>query len=85
MKLSLAALSLTALFLVPVAQAADSRLTDCITMQKQVAAALNAAQPGDSTEQARAEANTARTLCASHLYAQGVARYSQALRLLGHG
>ncbi|MDR3527330.1 MAG: hypothetical protein P4L57_08615 [Rhizomicrobium sp.] len=85
MKLSLAALTLVALALVPAAQAADGRLSDCIAMQKQVAAALDSANPGDSTEKARTQANAARSLCASHLYAQGVARYSEALHLLGHG
>jgi hypothetical protein len=83
MKLSLAALSFVTLALMPVAHAADARLTDCITMQKQVAAVLDAAQASDTTDQARIQANAARALCASHLYAQGVARYSQALHLLG--
>ncbi len=85
MKLSLAALSLATLALMPVAHAAEARLTDCIAMQKQVAAALDTAQPSDTTEQARALANGARTLCASQRYAQGVGQYSRVLHLLGHG
>jgi len=85
MKLSLAALSLAAFALVSAAQAAESRLSDCTTMQKQVAAALEAAQPGDSTEQARVQASAARSFCGSGLYTKGVARYAQALHLLGHG
>lgn len=85
MKLSLAALSLVTLALVPVAHAADARLSDCITIQKQVAAALDSAQAGDNTEQARIQANAARTFCASQQYAKGVAHYTQALHLLGRG
>jgi len=83
MKLSLAALSIATLALMPVAHAADARFTDCIAMQKQVAAALDTAPTGDSTEQARFQANTARAFCASHLYVQGVSHYTQALHLLG--
>lgn len=85
MKFALAALSITTLALMPVAHAADARLTDCISMQKQVSTALDAATTSSSVDQARVQANTARTLCASRLYAEGVAHYSQALRLLGHG
>jgi hypothetical protein len=85
MKLSLAALSLAMLALTPVAHAADARLSDCIAMQKQVAAALDSAQAGDNTEQARTQANAARALCGSQQYAKGVARYTQALHLLGRG
>ncbi len=83
MKLSLAALSLATLALMPVAHAADVRLTDCLALQKQVTAALDTAQEGAATDQARAEANTARAFCASQLYAKGVAHYSEALHLLG--
>jgi hypothetical protein len=84
MKRLLAALSFAALALTPLAHADDARLTDCIKMQKQVAAALDAAPAGDSTEQARTVANKARALCASRFYAKGVANYSEALHLLGH-
>jgi len=85
MKLSLAALSLATLVLMPVAHAADARLSDCIALQKQVMAALDTAPAGDSTEQARTQANAARTLCGSQQYAKGVARYTLALHLLGRG
>jgi hypothetical protein len=85
MKLSLAALSLATLALMPVAHAADARLIDCITLQKQVTAALDSAKADDNAEQARAQANAARSLCGSQQYAKGVARYTQALHLLGRG
>lgn len=83
MKLSFAALSVAALALMPTAYAADAKLTDCLALQKQVYAALNTAQSGNTTEEARTEANEARTYCASSMYAQGVAHYSKALQLLG--
>jgi|GEM_PF-1260174 len=85
MKLSFAALSVATLVLLPAAYAADAKFTDCIAMQKQVSAALETAQPGSQTDEARTQADTARTFCASRLYAQGVAHYSKALQLLGKG
>ena len=73
----------TALALAPAASA--SGLADCINMGKQVAEALSTAQPGQPADAARNNANAARSYCASGMYAQGVARYSKALQLLGKG
>ena len=70
-----------AFVLAPAASA--SGLNDCIHMGKQVTAALESAQPGQSTDAARAQANAARMFCGTGMYAEGVARYSKALQLLG--
>jgi putative hemolysin len=80
-----AVLTVATLALAPVAYAADARLADCITMAKQVSAALDSAQPNASTDAARTQAAAGRSYCASQMYAQGVARYSRALQLLGRG
>jgi hypothetical protein len=52
-------------------------------MAKQVAAALEAAQPGQQADTARVQANAGRNFCAIGLYPLGVARYSKALQVLG--
>ena len=70
-----------AFVMAPAASAAG--LSDCVIMGKQVTEALNSAQPGQSTDAARAHLLAGRSYCASGLYAQGVARYSKALQLLG--
>ncbi len=79
-----AALTVAAFALAPVASA-DARLVDCISMAKQVSAALDTAQPGNKTDEARDQAAAGRSYCASQMYAQGVAHYSKALQLLGKG
>jgi hypothetical protein len=66
---------------VPAANAAG--LSDCVHMAKQVTQALNEAQPGQATDTARVHAAAGRTFCMSSMYAKGVARYAQALQLLG--
>jgi hypothetical protein len=63
--------------------AGASAISDCVSKGKQVTEALAAAQPGQSTDAARAQAKAGSSLCASGLYALGVARYSKALELLG--
>jgi hypothetical protein len=80
-----ALLAVATLTLAPVAYAADARLTDCITMAKQVSAALSSAQTGTTTDEAKTQAAAGRSYCASQMYAQGVAHYSRALQLLGKG
>ncbi len=70
-----------ALALAPAAYA--SGLSDCVQMSKKATEALNTAQPGGNTDAAKAEAQAARSYCASQMYAQGVARYTKALQLLG--
>ena len=67
--------------LAPAAGAAG--LGDCIAKGKQATEALNTAQPGQSTDAARTQANAGRNFCAMGMYAQGVARYSKVLQLLG--
>jgi hypothetical protein len=83
MKFAFALVALTTLALAPAANAADARLTDCVHLSKQVSAALEAAQPGTSTDAAREQASAGRSLCGSQMYALGVARYTKALQLLG--
>ena len=80
-----AAVTVAALSFASAASAADARLSDCISMSKQVTAALDSAQPGNKTDEARNQAAAARNYCASQMYAQGVAHYSKALELLGKG
>ena len=77
---SIAAVCATLAF-APTASAAG--ISDCVHMAKQVSSALDAAQPGQATDDARTQANAGRSYCASSMFAQGVARYSKALQLLG--
>jgi hypothetical protein len=83
MKFAFALIALSTFALAPAANAADARLTDCVQLAKQVSAALEAAQPGASTDQARQQATAGRSYCGSQMYAAGVARYNKALQLLG--
>jgi hypothetical protein len=78
-----AVLTLAALAVAPAANAADARLADCTSMAKQVAAALESAQPGQPVDAARVQANAGHNFCAMGLYPQGVAQYSKALQVLG--
>ena len=68
-----------------VANAADARLGDCTQLAKQVAEAINTAQPGQATEEALQQAKAGRGYCSLSMYTQGVAHYSKALQLLGKG
>jgi hypothetical protein len=83
MKFAFALVALSTLALAPAANAADARLTDCVHLAKQVSSALEAAQPGTTTDQAREQASAARSFCSSQMYSAGVARYNKALQLLG--
>lgn len=78
-----AALVIATLAIAPAAQAAG--LSECISMAKQVSAALESAQPGNNTAAAKDQAAAGRSFCASQMYTQGVAHYSRALQLLGKG
>jgi hypothetical protein len=60
-----------------------SGVINCIQLGKKASEALTAAQPGQATDAARTEAAAARAYCASSMYAQGAARYTKALQLLG--
>jgi hypothetical protein len=80
-----AIVTVAAIAFAPAASAANANLTSCIKMAKEVSAALESAQPGDSTDAARGQATAGRNSCASQMYAQGVAHYSKALQLLGKG
>jgi hypothetical protein len=71
----------TAFAFAPAANAAG--LSDCVQMAKQVTQALNEAQPGQAKDDASTNYSAGRTLCLSSMYDKGVARYAQALRLLG--
>lgn len=83
MKFAFALVALTTLAFAPAANAADAHLTDCVQLAKQVSAALEAAQPGASADQARQHATAGRSLCSSQMYSAGVAQYNKALTLLG--
>ena len=64
----------------PIANAAN--VSDCLHMAKQAQSALESAQPGAKTEDARTEVHFGRDYCANSMYAQGVAHYAKALELL---
>jgi hypothetical protein len=83
MKFAMIAAVCAAIALAPAASA--SGLSDCVQMSKKAAEALNTAQPGTTTEAARVQVQAGQSFCASSMYAQGVARYSRALQLLGKG
>ena len=51
-------------------------------MSKQVASAIDAAQPGQAKDDARVLQRAGRDYCAVSMYEKGVARYSKALTLL---
>ncbi|MGB8602264.1 MAG: hypothetical protein WCD42_08725 [Rhizomicrobium sp.] len=65
------------------ASAGDAKLADCVHMAKQASTAMDTAQPGDSTDQAKDLVRNARSYCATSQYDRGVALYSKALNLLG--
>ncbi len=67
----------------PVAYAADANVSDCVHMSKQVATAIDTAQPGRVTDDARTQQHFGRDYCAVSMYAKGVEHYSKALQLLG--
>ena len=83
MKSAAFAVAAAMLAFAPMANAAG--LTDCVHMAKQVSQAMDSAQPGKSTDDARQQANAGRSYCAAQMYAQGVAHYAKALQLLGKG
>lgn len=64
------------------ANAADAKLSDCTQMAKQVSTAIETAQPGANTDQARTFARNARTYCSSSMYSRGVELYAKALTVL---
>ncbi|MDE1938880.1 MAG: hypothetical protein KGI68_07655 [Alphaproteobacteria bacterium] len=72
------------LMFVSAASAADGNasLRDCIHMSKQVADAMNAAQPGKATDDARTQQQVGRSYCAASMYNRGVQHYAKALELL---
>ena len=76
-----AALTLATLAITPAANAAS--LSECISMGKRVAAALESAQPGETTDQARNQQAAGREYCLTSMYKEGVEHYSKALQLLG--
>ena len=73
----------TGLMVACAAYAADANLSGCIQMSKQVASAIDAAQPGKAKDDAVARQSAGRGFCAVSMYEKGVARYTKALSLLG--
>jgi len=65
------------------ANAADANIGACVHMSKQVASAVEAAQPGQAKDDARAQERFGREFCAVSMYKKGVAHYTKALELLG--
>jgi hypothetical protein len=59
--------------------------SDCVKLSKQTADAIATSQSGRAQDQARSLASVASTYCATSMYAQGVARYNQALQILAKG
>lgn len=78
-----AAAAFTGLMFTSAAYAADAKLGDCVHMSKQVASAIDAAQPGQTKDNALALQSAGRGFCAVSMYEKGVARYAKALTLLG--
>ena len=76
---SVAAVCATLIF-APIANAAS--VSDCLHMAKQAQSALESAQPGAKTDDARNEVRFGRDYCANSMYAKGVAHYAKALELL---
>jgi len=58
-------------------------VSDCVQMAKQVATAVDAAQPGKAKSDAVTEQRAGQSYCGFSMYAQGVAHYTKALQLLG--
>lgn len=66
------------------ANASEAKSSDCVQMAKQVSAAIEAAQPGQTVDQARGLAKNARSFCSGNMYGRGVDLYSKALTLLNN-
>ena len=81
-KAAIAAAAFTGLMFASAAYAADANLGDCIHMSKQVASAIDAAQPGKAKDDAAMLQRSGREYCAVSMYAKGVAHYAKALTLL---
>jgi len=77
-----AAVALTGLMFVSAAYAADANLGDCVHMSKQVASAIDAAQPGKAKDDAASLLRAGRSYCAVSMYKAGVESYSRALTVL---
>lgn len=80
--LAIASVLAASLGLSVTANATDATRSDCIQMARQVSTALETAQPGDTADQARSLAKSARNFCNSSYYDRGVALYEKALGLL---
>ena len=78
-----AAAAFTGLMFIPAAYAADANVSACVHMAKQVATAVDAAQPGKAKDDARAQEHFGRDFSAVSMYDKGVAHYAKALELLG--
>ena len=82
-KAAIVAAAFAGLMFSSAAYAADANFGDCIHMSKQVATAIDAAQPGKATDDARVQQRAGREFCAASMYEKGVAHYTKALPLLG--
>jgi hypothetical protein len=80
---AIATAAITGLIFASAAYAGDARISDCVHMAKQVATAVDAAQPGKAKDDAVVQQRAGQTYCGFSMYAQGVAHYSKALELLG--
>ena len=82
-KSAFAAAAFAGLMVASAAYAADASLGDCVHMSKQVASAIDAAQPGKAKDDALILQRAGRDYCAVSMYEKGVAHYTKALELLG--
>jgi hypothetical protein len=80
---TIASMLVASLGFASVALAANSGPAGCIQKQKEFAVAVESAQPGAATDQAREVARSARSFCSSAYYDRGVSLYNKALALLG--
>jgi hypothetical protein len=65
------------------ANAGEAKMSDCIQLGKQFTTAIETAQPGETTDQARKLGAAARSYCSVDSYNRGVSLYQKALALLG--
>jgi hypothetical protein len=82
-KATLVAAAFAGLMFSSATYAADANVSDCVHMSRQVATAIDTAQPGKATDDARTQQRFGRDYCAVSMYAKGVEHYSRALQMLG--
>jgi hypothetical protein len=82
-KSAFAAAALAGLMVASAAHAADENMSTCLIKASQVRSAIAAAQPGQTKDEAAAQAKVGRDFCSAAYFTKGVAHYTKALELLG--